>query len=51
MGRVEIEVVTALYLDIIITIQLLKARSQDYSVSKGGRRNISAYLDGELPPV
>jgi hypothetical protein len=51
MGRVEIEVVTALYLDIIITIQLLKARSQDYSVSKVGRRNISAYLDGELPPV
>jgi hypothetical protein len=51
MERVEIEVLTALHLDIIITIQLLKARSQDYCVSKGGRRNILAYMDGELPPV
>ena len=49
MERVEIEVYTALHLNIIVTTRLLKARSQ--CVSKGGRRNISAYLDGELPPV
>jgi hypothetical protein len=51
MERVEIEALAALHLHIMITIQLLKAQSQDYCVSKGGRRNISAYLDGELPPV
>jgi hypothetical protein len=28
-----------------------EARSQDYCVSKGRRRNISAYQDGELPLV
>ncbi len=50
MERVESDVFTALHLDIIGIIRL-DGSITGLLVSKGGRRNISVYQDGELPPV